>query len=282
MPFKPSYNTLQPKTDADLWFVVQNEQLVIRQTGDELSIPRSSDLESLEAALEDAQFFGQAAGASCFLATLPGAASLPEGLVRRGLYEILKLVPTELCLAAGCAAQLIRWNRNHLFCGRCGKPTVEKPDERARECLDCGVDFYPRLSPAVIVAVVRDERLLLATSERFRADFWSVLAGFVEPGENLEECVTREVFEEVGITVTNVRYFASQPWPFPDSLMLGFTAEYAGGEIRADGNEISEAGWFGADDLPQIPSKVSIARDLIDWFLENQSRKMQGQAVEPY
>lgn len=279
MPFKPAFNELQPRTEADLWFVVQNEKLVVRQAGDGLLIPRLTDLEPLEVNLEDAQFFGQTDGTPCFLAGLPPAASLPEGFVRQGLFEVRKLVPTEIFLTAACAAQLIRWNRDHRYCGRCGKPTAEKTDERARECPSCGIDFYPRLSPAVIVAVVRDDRLLLATSERFRADFWSVLAGFVEPGETLEECVAREVYEEVGITVANVRYFGSQPWPFPDSLMLGFTAEYAGGEIRADDVEISEAGWFGADDLPQIPPKASIARQLIDCFLETQAGNQQK--VEP-
>jgi NAD+ diphosphatase len=118
------------------------------------------------------------------------------------------------------------------------------------------------------VAVVKGDRLLLGTSKRFRADFWSVLAGFVEPGETLEECVVREVREEVGILVENVSYFASQPWPFPDSLMVGFTAEYAAGEITVDQTELTDANWFTADDLPRIPPKVSIARRLIDWFVE--------------
>jgi NAD+ diphosphatase len=268
MAFKPAYNVLQPRTDADQWFVIQDEKLVVREIGDRLSIPRFRDLGPLEAYLEDAQFFGRTAETSCFLAGLPRAASLPEGLVRRGLFEIRNLVPTEVFLAAGCAAQLIRWNRNHHYCGRCGRPTIEKTDERARECPVCVIDFHPRVSPAVIVAVVRDDRLLLATSDRFRSGFWSVLAGFVEPGETLEECLAREVYEEVGVTVTNVEYFGSQPWPFPDSLMLGFTAEYAGGEIRADGVEISAAGWFGADDLPEVPPRTSIAGELIEWFVK--------------
>jgi NAD+ diphosphatase len=114
---------------------------------------------------------------------------------------------------------------------------------------------YPRLSPAIIVAVVRGEQILLAHSPRFPEDFYSVLAGFVEPGETLEDCVRREVFEEVGISVKNIRYFGSQPWPFPDSLMLGFTAEYADGEIKEDGVEISHADWFSPDRLPQLPPK---------------------------
>jgi NAD+ diphosphatase len=144
-------------------------------------------------------------------------------------------------------------------------------DERAKICPKCGLVAYPRLSPAVIVAVLRDNCILLAHSHRFPAKFYSVLAGFVEPGETLEECVEREVYEEVGIRVRAIRYFGSQPWPFPDSLMIAFTANYAGGEIRIDHSEIADANWFSANDLPHIPPKISIARQLIDWFLEKES-----------
>ena len=132
----------------------------------------------------------------------------------------------------------------------------------------CGLVNYPRLSPAVIVAVIKDHQILLATSPRFKAAFYSVLAGFVEPGETLEECVKREIREEVGLEVKNIRYFGSQPWPFPDSLMVGFTCEYAKGELTLDQNEILQAAWFEADKLPPIPGKISIARKLIDWFVE--------------
>ena len=122
--------------------------------------------------------------------------------------------------------------------------------------------------PAVIVAVIKGNQILLAHSKRFPAKFYSVLAGFVEPGETLEECIHREILEEVGVTVKNIRYFGSQPWPFPNSLMVAFTADYAGGKISIDGNEIMDAGWFTADNLPPIPAKISIARRLIDWFVE--------------
>jgi NAD+ diphosphatase len=165
---------------------------------------------------------------------------------------------------------LVHWNRNHHYCGRCAGLTETKPDERARVCPQCGLINYPRLSPAVIVAVLKDHQILLAHSQRFPTKFYSVLAGFVEPGETLEACVKREVLEEVGIIVKNIRYFGSQPWPFPDSLMVGFTAEYGGGDIRIDPSEITDARWYAASELPPIPPKISIARRLIDWFLQQE------------
>ena len=139
---------------------------------------------------------------------------------------------------------------------------------------------FPRISPAVIVLVEKDGQVLLARAQRFTADFYSVLAGFVEPGETLEETVHREIEEEVGIKVRNVRYFGSQPWPFPDSLMIGFTAAYLSGEIRIDKTEIIEAGWFDPEKLPTIPGKSSIARQLIDWFIE--TRVQEKTLVETY
>jgi NAD+ diphosphatase len=140
----------------------------------------------------------------------------------------------------------------------------------ARECPQCGYLSFPRISPAVIVLVERENQCLLGRSPRFKGEFYSVLAGFAEPGETLEETVAREVREETGIEVRDIRYFGSQPWPFPDSLMIAFTARYAGGEIRVDGEEIMDARWFTADQLPNIPPKISIARSLIEWFVSKQ------------
>ncbi|MBW1850764.1 MAG: NAD(+) diphosphatase [Deltaproteobacteria bacterium] len=173
----------------------------------------------------------------------------------------------EVIQVAGLANQLRLWNLNHQFCGKCGNPTENKTDERAKICPQCGLINYPRLSPAIIVAVIKDKQILLAHSSRFPSKFYSVLAGFVEPGETLETCVKREVREEVGLDVKNICYFGSQPWPFPDSLMVAFTAEYAGGKITTDNCEIADANWFSADNLPDVPPRISIARELIDWFL---------------
>lgn len=186
----------------------------------------------------------------------------------KGLREMFGFLEDDLLGLAGRANQIVNWDQAHQFCGRCGKKMTYKEDERAKICPSCDLINYPRISPAIIVAVIRDNKILLARSPRFPASFYSVLAGFVEPGESLEECVAREVKEEAGVDIKNIRYFGSQPWPFPDSLMVGFTADYAGGEILMDKTEILDAGWFAADNLPQIPGKISIARRLIDWFAE--------------
>jgi NAD+ diphosphatase len=171
---------------------------------------------------------------------------------------------------AGTGSQLLTWDRTHKFCGACGALNTESTVERAKVCPSCGLVQYPRISPAVIVAIVKGDRILLARGARFRnTEMFSVLAGYVESGETLEECVQREVREEVGIEVGNIAYFSSQQWPFPHSLMVGFTAEHRAGGIREDGVEILEAGWFTADNLPRIPEKPSIARRLIDWFVDS-------------
>ena len=182
----------------------------------------------------------------------------------RSLFGVLD---ENLIWIAGRANQLVNWNQTHLYCGGCGHRTEFKIDERAKICPQCNLTNYPRLSPAVIVAVLKDDQLLLGRNKRFKLPFYSVLAGFVEPGETLEQCVEREIREEVGITVKNIRYFGSQPWPFPNSLMIAFTADYAGGEISLDGSEIIDADWFAKENLPKIPPRISIARQLIEWFI---------------
>jgi NAD+ diphosphatase len=173
----------------------------------------------------------------------------------------------DLSQIANYAVQILNWDKNFQFCGRCGTRTEELIKERAKRCPNCQFINYPRLSPAVIVAVIREDRILLARPKRFKSKMYSVLAGFVEPGETLGECVKREVLEETNVLVKNICYFGSQPWPFPDSLMVGFTAEYKSGKIEIDKEELLEANWFKADGLPETPTKISIAGHLIDWFV---------------
>jgi NAD+ diphosphatase len=182
------------------------------------------------------------------------------------LFRLWSSVDETTWALAGRAVQLVEWQRNHRFCGRCGTPTVDAPGERATRCPECGLLAYPRLAPAVIMLVERDDgRALLARNANFPNGMFSCLAGFVEPGETLEHAVRREVMEEVGIAVGDVEFRGSQPWPFPHQVMIGFGAQYLSGEIAIDGKEIVEAQWFTPDDTPNFPTGgMSIAGRLID------------------
>ncbi|MEZ4399700.1 MAG: NAD(+) diphosphatase [Kofleriaceae bacterium] len=212
---------------------------------------------------------GELDGAPCF-ARLRDDGGPPPGSEPVPLRQLYGALPDEEFAVAGRALGLTAWDRDHRFCGRCGGPTTRSVAERVRTCAACGHACYPRLSPAVIVLVERDGRCLLAQHVRARLPFYSTLAGFVEVGETLEACVHREVAEEVGVAVTDVRYFGSQPWPFSGSLMVGFTARWAGGDIVPEPTEIAHAGWFAPDALPPVPPPLSIARALIDDFVARQ------------
>jgi NAD+ diphosphatase len=270
--FQPSL--IPPAAPADsLWFAFRDDQLLVERCGRGLAIPSGPDPASCGLSPVRRQYLGALEGKPVYSAELPAGTAAPAGMEYTGLRELYGQVDEDLFRLACRAVQVKDWDRNHQFCGRCGGPMQCRDEERSKLCPGCGLVNYPRLSPAVIVAVQREGRILLARSRRFIAvRRYSVLAGFVEPGETLEECVSREIEEETGIRVCNIRYFGSQPWPFPDSLMIAFTADHKSGERRIDDNEIVEAGWFSADDLPEIPGRISIARRLIDDFVERQRR----------
>lgn len=203
------------------------------------------------------------------VAELRPEAPEPEGGTLEPVRELLSVLPEAEAARALRALHVAEWGRSHRFCGRCGARYPALGSELVRSCSACDAQLFPRISPAVIVLVRRGEQVLLGRGNHLPAGLFSTLAGFVDPGESLEEAVHRELFEEVGIEVSDVRYFGSQPWPFPDSLMVGFTAEHAAGELRVDRDELAEARWFGRDELPPVPPAFSIARRLIDaWVRE--------------
>jgi NAD+ diphosphatase len=213
----------------------------------------------------DMLFLGELDGVPCFAGALtdPPAA----GVQTVPLRHLFGAWSEEEFAVAGRALGLAAWDADHRFCGRCASPTERSAIERLRTCTVCGHGAYPRLAPAVIVLVEREGRALLARNPRFPAPFFSTLAGFVEVGETLEHAVAREIREEAGIDVADIRYFGSQPWPFTGSLMVGFTARWAAGELVPDPTELAEADWFAPDALPPVPPKLSIARALIDDFV---------------
>jgi len=199
---------------------------------------------------------------------LPKSFEAPPGYALVGLRGLAEVVPGSVFQAAGAALQKVEWLRTHGFCSRCGHPTERHAVHEAMECSSCAHLHFPRLSPAVIVLIERGREMLLARSPRFPVGVYSTVAGFVEPGESLEETVHREILEEVGVTVTDLRYFGSQPWPFPHSLMIGFVVRWVAGEIAIDGDEIEDARWFTPEDMPPaLPFHHSIARRLVDDFL---------------
>jgi NAD+ diphosphatase len=211
-------------------------------------------------------------GAACWALDLDGD-GVPDVVLDDALDGMLPLmglygrVDDVRWTLAGRAVQLVEWDRTTRFCGRCATPTEPAPGERARRCPACGLLAFPRLAPAVITLIERDGEALLARGRSFPVPMYSCVAGFVEPGETLEEAVRREVHEEVGVELDEVRYIASQPWPFPHSLMIGFEATWASGDIVIDETEIVDAQWYRPDDLPMIPPGMSIARTLIDRWL---------------
>ena len=216
---------------------------------------------------DGAIYLGMLDGEPCFATRLSRGDEPPAGTEPVALRQLYGVLSDEEFGIAGRALGLTGWDYDHRFCGRCGAPTERASDERVRICTRCKHGSYPRLTPAVIVLVERDGRALLARNAQFPMPFFSTLAGFVEVGETLEEAVAREVHEESAIHVTDVRYFGNQPWPFTGSLMIGFTARWARGEIQVDPKELAEAGWYGPDALPTVPPPLSIARSLIDDFV---------------
>jgi NAD+ diphosphatase len=254
------------------WFAFQGSNLLVRVEESSVSVPCLTNFSELGVTIVRQQYLGLFGDRPCYSAELAEDTKPPEGMAFHGLRQLFNRIDEDLFWIAGRAVQIVDWDRTHQFCGRCGGKMITRERERAKECPQCGLVNYPRLSPAIIVLVECGDKLLLARSHRFPSGMYSVIAGFVDPGEALEDTVAREVKEETGIDIKDIRYFGSQPWPFPNSLMIGFTAVYAGGEISIDDEEIEDAGWFTVDNLPTLPNKISIARRLIDWFLVKQDQ----------
>lgn len=262
------------------WFVFKGDQLLVEMGPPD---PRPSDDPRVRARPSWAKlplqknhnwlgsgvlrtlYLGRLGGVDCYAAELPAAAAAaPSGMSWEGLRPLFSVLDDAHFALAGRALQLIDWDRNHQFCGRCGSPTEARRDERVRVCPACKLSAYPRVAPAVMALIRKKNQILLARGPHFPPGMYSALAGFVEPGESLEQCLAREVAEEVGVQISNTRYFASQSWPFPHSMMIAFVCEWSSGEIRPQAGEIEEANWFDVLQLPKLPSKISIARRLID------------------
>ena len=243
-------------------FVFRGSEMLVTESG---ALPGHAAIQGLGLDATSLLPVGMWDGVYCQATWIPREAPAPAGHAFSGLRRLFGTADEALLAVAGRAFQIADWARTHRFCGACAEPMQRTPGERAMKCA-CGHIAYPRIAPAMMVLVRRGDAILLARNAAVPpGGRMSALAGFLEPGESVEEAIHREVREEVGIEVRDLRYFASQSWPFPHSLMLAFTAEYAGGELRPDVNEIAEARWFGPGDaLPELSPKQSISRALID------------------
>ncbi|MFH0967516.1 MAG: NAD(+) diphosphatase [Methanobacteriota archaeon] len=269
-PLLPIYpEPRDPSPERKRWILVLGNSVLFRNDPISgtvfMSDPVFSDLTCGEPV-----YLGTKGDLLYYAAEVPDIVTLPIGWQPSPVRDLSGKVSDSDMAFASYAVRILDFDRSTAFCSRCGGKTRPLTTERARICTACSRIFYPRISPAIIVLIKKGEEILLARSPHSPPGFFSVIAGFNEPGENLEQTIHREVGEEVGIAVQNLRYFGSEPWPFPDSLMIGFVADHAGGEIRIDNQEIEEAGWFSRGTLPLFPSKTSISRSLIDAWIRRE------------
>jgi NAD+ diphosphatase len=254
------------------WAVVHSDQGFM-QDSNGVMFPREW-LKRQELPLLSEHGIGHFDGEPVYLFVLEHPVEL-EGTRWQSLRQFMMGDDADVFQKLAYAAQISTWAREHRFCGSCGHAMTQVPGERAMYCADCNLRAYPRISPSMIVLITRGDEVLLARSPRFVTGVYSTLAGFAEPGESAEDCVHREVMEEVQIKVKNVQYKGSQCWPFPHSMMLGFHAEYESGEIVPQADEIEDAQWFSIHDLPPLPASRSIARYLIELYLAQRSGRAE-------
>lgn len=269
--FEPSVKPLYEKGNKDYWFLFKQNKVMVIKNKNKITVPRWKDINDLNFSIYNIQHMGAYHGCNCHCGEIVD--DIEENKIDfLDLRTLFKSDNKDIYTLASKANLLLNWLKLNQYCGICGSKMYKKDSysERAMVCSNCGNTTWPRTSPAIIVAVTKGDKLLLAHNKQFPNRKYSVIAGFVEYGETFEECVKREVYEEVGIRVKNIRYFGSQPWPFPNSMMIGFTAEYLDGDIKVDGEEIVHAGWFSKNEIPGMYNKsASIGSELIEWFLNN-------------
>lgn len=266
--FIPSKELPINKSDESLWFVfIENEMLIIKDS-DNLLIPTYKDLKNYIKLLDNYHYIGDYQKQNCY------CLEIPKNLFK-GNFEFITLrklqsiFNSSLFFVCGRAYQILHWQNNTKFCGRCGCELIIDTHKISKDCTKCQLTHYPKITPAIAVAITKDNYILLAKNKNYPNNLYSVIFGFLEPCETLEDCVKREVLEETGIHIKNIRYFSNEPWPYPDTLMVAFFAEYDYGEINVDGKEIIAADWFCESNMPLIHEKNTLPRKMIDSFLAN-------------
>jgi NAD+ diphosphatase len=274
--FEPGVDPNAVLKDDALCFVFRKGELLIGPSTIGDYLPAYGELKTISHLILRSNFMGHLDKRPAFAIEIDGSAPDPHPFAFQPLRGTFGALDEGAWLIAGRAAMIVDWDRCHQFCGACGERTVSLANERAKRCPSCGLVAYPRVSPAIIVLVERGDEVLLARGAHLSSGMYALIAGFVEAGESLEDGVHRELAEEVGIEVDDVRYFGSQPWPFPHSLMVGFTAQYKSGEIHIEPNELEDAQFFRPDALPPVPPRLSIARQLIDYYAEKHGLKLDA------
>jgi NAD+ diphosphatase len=265
--YQPHFKAPAAHNGAALWFAFHEGRVLVRMDDATPAVMTCTHPSQHGLQILQEHYLGTYGGEHCYAAELAAAQTaqtLPEGHTMLGLRDLLGHIDDTLAGISGRAFQILEWNRNHKYCGRCGGETVPRSDERARTCPACKRTSYPPVAPVIMILITHGRKMLLARKVGWGNTRYSALAGFVEPGETLESTVIRETREEVGVEIKNIKYFGSQPWPFPNNLMIAFTAEYAGNPIKPDGVEIEHAEFFDADELPNLPPGISISRRMIN------------------
>jgi NAD+ diphosphatase len=267
--FEPAKRGAIPGVPEGRWVILQDSNLIVNSDGHGLSLPTGPRPAGFDQASTEPISLGHCDGIAHWVLALPKDAPLPAGYQAETVVPMRGTkLPDDLLTLGGMASQLVWWESTSGFCPRCGQPTTRIAGEWGKKCAGCGYEHYPHLHPCTIT-LVRDSkrgRVLLARKAEWAPGRYALVAGFVDNGESLEGCVRREVKEEVGVDVDEIRYVGSQNWPFPSQLMCGFVAEYAGGDVVVDTSELEDARWFPANELPIRPSRHSIAGFIIQNF----------------
>lgn len=251
------------------WFVFRGHDLIVRDPNDGsfVEIPVVRQLSELGIETIRSQVLGHIDGRPVCSAEIDSEADLPPGYVAYSLRRLFGRMEQAVFDIAGMAYQVQYWDKTHQVCSACASALEYRTGSRSKLCAKCQIEYFPKVAPAMIVLVEDGDTLLMARQSRMPQGMYALVAGFLEPGETLEECVAREVMEETGIEVDDIRYFASQPWPFPHQIMVAFFARKCGGELRVDTVELEDAQFFHRDNLPMLPPPISVARKLIDAWL---------------
>jgi len=274
--FVPAKSGAKPREERGHWLLLQDQRLIVVAEGDGVRLPAGAAPAAFDAVMAKPLWLGTLADAECWVASIPRDAVVPEGFQAETLVPMQGTrLPDDLLSLGGMAMQALWWEGTSSHCPRCGGPTERLTGEWGKRCPACRYEHYPHLHPAVIVLVRDGDRCLLARKAGWAPGRYALVAGFVDNGESLEGAVAREVKEEVGVAVTDIRYVGSQNWPFPSQLMVGFVAAYAGGEIKVDPEELEDARWFPSDALPSLPARHSIARFIIDHYARSEDQVRQ-------